>query len=715
MEGGGRRLEGLNIAIGSVIATGDLALNEGFLNGKLSVDAANLADISPLLLEEVTGRLKALVTFDATDRKQRVTVAAKGDGISTLDRSIASLDATATIDNLGGAFSLDGIANVTGLRSGNLTVERAKVVARSGASKTTFDVEATFLGGTLASTGEISTDKTMAVRLDTLRLARSGTVGTLTTPATLTFADGGMAIDRLVVAAGGGSAVVSGKTGATLELNAELRSLPLSLVTLVSPGFAVTGIVSGTASIRGTAAAPTGSYNITVSRLNTQEMFAAGAGPFDMSARGRLDSGRVGIEMTVSGPSLRGVIVSGSLSTDAGNLDLRVRGEVGLGLANTFLASSGSRISGSANVNMTIAGSASSPIVAGRATIAGGRFDDPVNGLTLTNIQGTLEGSDRSLTIASLSGRTPNGGTVSAQGNVAVDLTGGFPANIEIAMNNAALVSNGLMRFVAAGNLTISGSMTQGPRVGGRITVRSLDIDLAERLGGGLPEIDVKHVNAAGGKAMPRIDAKATAARIAERRANSDSGVFVAALDLRVSAPNGVFVRGMGVDAELGGDIVLTGTTVAPTALGGFQLRRGRFNIVGRQLNFSSGEIAFEGSTDPVLNLVAETSGGDVTARMTMTGRASAPVVTLTSTPSLPQDEIMARLLFGRSLGTLTVGQTLQVAQTIAQFSGGGPGVLDRVRRSLGVDSLDVGTEGVGHRKAPQRSRLPRREAGRDA
>jgi len=38
----------------------------------------------------------------------------------------------------------------------------------------------------------------------------------------------------------------------------------------------------------------------------------------------------------------------------------------------------------------------------------------------------------------------------------------------------------------------------------------------------------------------------------------------------------------------------------------------------------------------------------------------------------------------------------LQIAQTIAQFSGGGPGVLEKMRRSLGVDSLNVGTDATG-------------------
>jgi len=56
---------------------------------------------------------------------------------------------------------------------------------------------------------------------------------------------------------------------------------------------------------------------------------------------------------------------------------------------------------------------------------------------------------------------------------------------------------------------------------------------------------------------------------------------------------------------------------------------------------------------------------------------------------------VLSRLLFGRSAGSLNAGQAVQVAQAIAQFSGGS-GVLENVRRSLGVDNLEIGTDAAG-------------------
>ena len=172
---------------------------------------------------------------------------------------------------------------------------------------------------------------------------------------------------------------------------------------------------------------------------------------------------------------------------------------------------------------------------------------------------------------------------------------------------------------------------------------------------------------------------------------------FDAALDLTLSAPNRIFVRGRGVDAELGGDLRLTGTSAAPVAVGAFELRRGRLSVVGQRLDFTRGRLAFAGDLAPDLDFLAETRAGDVTAQIVVTGPASQPAFAFASQPALPQDEVLSRLLFAKASGNLSAFQALQLAQALAQFSGGGgPDVFDRTRRALGVDSLDITTGASG-------------------
>ena len=86
-----------------------------------------------------------------------------------------------------------------------------------------------------------------------------------------------------------------------------------------------------------------------------------------------------------------------------------------------------------------------------------------------------------------------------------------------------------------------------------------------------------------------------------------------------------------------------------------------------------------------------------MTAQIAVTGLRLAADFAITSTPALPQDEVLSRLLFNRAAGGLTGVQALQLAQTISQLSGGGgPDLLGSLRKSLGADSLDITAGGGG-------------------
>src|SRR5690606_32397889 len=108
-------------------------------------------------------------------------------------------------------------------------------------------------------------------------------------------------------------------------------------------------------------------------------------------------------------------------------------------------------------------------------------------------------------------------------------------------------------------NINVQGPVATRPKIVGQIRVRSLDINIADVPSGGLDPLAVRHVNTGGQQAAKggiRAQAQARASATARKKAEPASA-FVADLDLHVSAPNGVFVRGMGMDAEFGGDLTL--------------------------------------------------------------------------------------------------------------------------------------------------------------
>jgi translocation and assembly module TamB len=119
--------------------------------------------------------------------------------------------------------------------------------------------------------------------------------------------------------------------------------------------------------------------------------------------------------------------------------------------------------------------------------------------------------------------------------------------------------------------------------------------------------------------------------------------------------------------------------------------------VIGTRLDFTRGRLAFTGDLTPELDFVAETRAGDVTARIGVSGSAREPQFAFTSDPDLPQDEVLSRILFSKASGGLSATQALQLAQVAAQFSGGGgDDAFESLRRSLGVDGLDIslGAEG---------------------
>ncbi|WEK51453.1 MAG: translocation/assembly module TamB domain-containing protein [Candidatus Kaistia colombiensis] len=699
---GGRRLDDLDFAIGSVRAKGAAALAaSGLVDGKITIAASNLADLSALILTDIAGRLDATVVFDASNGAQRVAVDAKAQGIEVAGNRVDKADINARIVDLSGTPVLDGKVVLAGVRAGGQVIENATINAKSAGTATDVTLDTALMGATINAKARISpAGSDTNVRLDTLKLARAGTNVTLASPSNITIAKGGVTIDKLALVTGDGRANISGKAGETLDLNVDLRNLPLSLASLAAPTLDIKGTLSGTARVTGKATAPAGDYDLKVAKLTNADIAKAGLGPFDISARGKLGGGRVGVEATINAPSVSGLTINGSVPIASGDMDLKIKGAIDLAIANTALATSGGNLRGKAVIDAALGGPTSAPRASGTVRVSGASYNDSLNGIALSNIETVLTGSDRAVNVTSFSAQTVNGGRIVGKGNVALDPAQGFPAAVELTLQKATLVSSDLMRLVADGKIGIQGPVATRPKIAGQINVRSLDINIADKLPGGLDPLAVRHVNTGKGNATSakggmRAQAQARAAATAKKKSQPASP-FVADLDLKISAPNGVFVRGMGMDAEFGGDLTLRGTTADMVTMGGFELKRGRFNIVGRQLDFSEGKITFNGSLDPELNFKADTAGGDVTASIIISGNASAPEVSFSSVPTLPQDEVIARLLFGRAISTLTAGQALQVAQTVAQFSGGGPGVLDSVRRSLGVDTLNIGTDASG-------------------
>jgi translocation and assembly module TamB len=559
------------------------------------------------------------------------------------------------------------------------------------ADSSDLDFAGSVFGFALNAQGRLSGGPPIRFDLAAFTAQRGAQKIALAGPAAITYGGNGIDITSFALRVGSGRLSLSGHAGSSLDLRASATALPLAALDLVSPGFGASGTADGEATIRGTPGSPLGDWRIRLRQMSLPQTRAQALPPFDIAASGQLAGGRTSIDATSNAGGANAVRLAGSapLASD-GTLDLRLDGRLDASLANNALSLSGQRMTGALTLALQLRGTLAKPQAQGSVRLANGEFRDDQTGFRLSGITGVLTANGDTIRIDRLSGSTPNGGTISASGDIRLDPAAGFPGSIRVTGKHAQVVANTIVAATADLALTISGRLALRPNVDGRITIDSMDVTVPGRFNSvSAPIPGTRHVN-------PTPTARARLAEITRANAaRKRGGLFDATLNLTISAANRIFVRGRGVYAEVGGELRLAGSARDPHVTGGFDLLRGSLTLVGRRLVFTRGQVRFHGGVIPELNLVAETSAADVTARIAVTGPATQPTFAITSQPSLPEDEILSRILFQRPSGGLSGFQALELANAVATLSGN-VDAFEHLRRTLGVDSLDISTSATG-------------------
>jgi len=335
-------------------------------------------------------------------------------------------------------------------------------------------------------------------------------------------------------------------------------------------------------------------------------------------------------------------------------------------------------VRGQASLDATVTGSIAAPHLGGSVQVAHGEVQDFGQGVHLTGVSARLVAAGDSVRIDQLSAQA-GPGTITATGSIGL-LAPDLPVDVTVTARNARPLASDLVTATLDADLTLRGAARGHLAAGGTVKILAARVQVPERLPTSIAVLDVR----VPGQPPPPPPAPGPDA----------------ALDLDLQAPQGIFISGRGLDAELGGEMHVRGTAADPRPAGGFQLRRGQFSLAGTVLTFTSGEVTFNGArkVDPALNFVATSTNGSITATLTITGYASAPKIALSSVPDLPQDEVLAQLLFHTSASNLSPFQLAEIAAALAQISGVGAGIdpLATARKALGLDQLNVGTSAKG-------------------
>lgn len=337
-------------------------------------------------------------------------------------------------------------------------------------------------------------------------------------------------------------------------------------------------------------------------------------------------------------------------------------------------------LSGEFDVDLKLAGTMDSPVLDGTLRVANGRYEHVQSGFAAAEITLASTIKDRRLQIDSLTATDGGQGALTAEGFAEITQDFGIDAEARLNLAKARLIRRPQLGLTASSNLILRKKGMESD-ITGDITVDTASVGKITQDGAAVIELDVREVNGENHS----VSGQTTVQNDVRRNP--------ALLDVNLHVPGKLFIRSYGLDSEWSSELVISGTTAHPTVAGAASLVRGTFDFSGKRFKLTQGGLTFfEGrSDDPLLNMRAEHQLPDLTAILTIGGRASAPTFEMSSIPALPQDEIISRIFFGTSVAALSPIEAVQLAATIHSLTtGGGQGFISGVRRKLGIDRLAI-------------------------
>ncbi|MFS4436823.1 translocation/assembly module TamB domain-containing protein [Paracoccaceae bacterium GXU_MW_L88] len=494
----------------------------------------------------------------------------------------------------------------------------------------------------------------------------------------------------------GVSARVNGTTslsGGPVNLSINLDAFPLAFANRFVDGQNLRGSVTGTGQVTGSLTDPAVSFDLDGSGIGAAPLDSFGANGLSAALTGEYRGQALNVTgLQVNGPAGLTLNAQGSVPFNGGAMNVNAQGALPLDLLDQTLASRNARADGVVNLDIAASGALSNPQLSGTISTSGATYVDAGLNIRVENIALDAALAGDTLNLNSLSAELARGGTINASGTMGIAAP--FPADIDITMRGIRYTDGDIVATRFNGDLSIDGPIYGAGLVSGRIDLSETEISIPQGFGGsaGL-RLGVEHVNA-----PPAVEATLARAAIRERqRSQQASPTDDLRLDIEISAPERVFVRGRGLDSELGGSVQIEGTVGDPAPIGQFELNRGRLNLLGQRIDLDEGTLTLNGTLTPRLRLVALTQSSDVTAQVIVAGPVNDLDLTFQSTPELPEDEVLARVIFDRSISELSAFQLAQLAAAVSELTGGGDGgVMSEIRETIGFDNLDVKTDEDG-------------------
>ena len=661
------------VTASGVTASGDLRPVTGGLDGTLNVSGPVTGTVAFAPVSGVQQLKLALVATDASF-----------DGPTAITVRRGKLDATILLDPSG--TSINATAQARGLRVGAIQIGRlaanADLVDGSGKVRASISGQR---GRLFDLTGEAQ------VTPGRIQLQASGTVDKrpikLTRAAIFTRTQDGWRLDPASISFAGGSLQLGGElSGQTTSIEARLQKLPLSLLDIAYDNLGLGGTATGSLSyVHTRGGMPTGKAELRVRGLSRSGL-SLSSRPVDAGVNAVLTHDRLATRMifVADGQTIgRAQALLTPLGPEGSLVERLNRAPLFAqlrynGTADTLWRLTGVEIvdiSGPVSVTADARGTLGDPAITGSLATDSAAINSPITGMRLHGVKARGRFSGAQLVMTDFSAAAQNGGTVTGTGSFTFNGIAGVGMDLRLQAENAALLERDDIAATVTGPITLS-STGKGGTIGGDLILNRSRFTMGRAAAvAQIPELRVIEINRRGDEIeRPRT-------------------VVPWALAIKARARNRLIVTGLGLDSEWRADLDIGGTVTNPAIGGTADLVRGTYDFAGRRFDLKEGKIQFDGRTpvNPMLDIDAEANVSDLTATIHVGGTGLKPVISFTSVPALPQDELLSRILFGTSITNLSAPEALQLASAVGSLQGqGGLDPINAVRKAAGLDRLRI-------------------------
>jgi translocation and assembly module TamB len=695
-------LKNLSLRGLDLIATADLTvdLDRMLAQGGIRAGSSDLGELGRFFNLELGGGFEADLNLVPTGEDQDILFRLKASGISTEFLSLDLLESSGELKNVHTQGFINAKLSLDGVSASNvyLTSLKAQVAGRDK----DFDFK-TRLSGHVQEDLELSLAGNYSQRYEGHAVNISALDGRFahsdfTIKSPFTFSHSSELSDLSLVEMALGSSFLKLRARMSPESvdgEATVRGLPLSEIPF--PGLeGLQGVLSMDLEIQGDPTTPLATADIRIEGLVAALEAMQEFKPLNIHTAARLEPGLAVFDSTIleDDLTLADIHFQVPLQVSVMPADLSIPDPVPLGgrlssrirleKITSMLLPPDQIVSGMLSADVNINGTHRAPSLDGQIQVSQTSYENLEAGLYLADINILLRATEKMIEVEEFRATDGKTGRLTGSGFLYLDFDDKLPWTFELKIQAAEVLNHKLAQVsISEGGIKLSGNR-DAASVAGVLTFGRIEATLPDKAPPEIAELEVTEINRETPKEIP----------FSQRPGKEPYPVD---LNIELRFPARVYVRGYGLDSEWSGNLNIEGQAHQPLIRGNLEVVRGRLVFLDRRFNLSDSFIFLDGSypPDPIVDITAVYGHKDKNITIRVRGPAMNPDLVFSSDPPMHEDEILAWVLFGRDLSTLTPFQAITLANAARTLATGdtSPGIMDQIRSMVGVDVIDITTD----------------------